>query len=234
MALESIIANIITKRQLSWKLIDLDHKISVEGYYLPEGLAGDFSSEVVDLTALNQPAPFSQWLRANQKVWSFRSLLFARDSLSSVKEHLDALERLWAKDDRLYRPPVCRFIYGSEVAFTCIVRSFAIEYMEARPDGRLRGAIVSLTLHGYQEIEIGESQRLETYYRPIREGETYEEIALREYGDPSKGANLRMLQPSLSIELEAGELIKLPELESDEIAYDIELDPVLKKAVKLI
>ena len=97
------------------------------------------------------------------------------------------------------RPPITTFFWG--LAFPggirCLVESLGgVKYDEIRPDGTIRGVTLSITLKKvtpHNLVRNVQTPMEQTPLHTVREGETYEMIANRRWGDPLLGVPLRKL-----------------------------------------
>lgn len=207
------------KRQAKWRLYDIDHDVTVEGQFAPLGLTRDVGSNIGETQSLNRQDTIIQWLSGTGESITFDAMLFADNILYSILEQMQALENLTKRDPDLRRPPVCRFTYGREVAMQCIVESVGgIRYGEARPGGKLRSVMFTVSLRKYVPYSpTATEEPTETVFRPARQNETYEVIAERAYGNAIKGVNLRNYSPSLDIILPVAESVAILEPTDDRI-----------------
>lgn len=207
----------LIKFQVKWRLYDIDHGTTIEGRFAPLGLTQDMGSVLGGTLPLNRQDEIVQWLSGAGESMSFDALVWADDVTVSILSQIQALQNLVKRDPTLRRAPICRFTYGSDISFMCIVESLGgIRYGEARIDGKLRSAMFTISLRKYVPYSptAEDSVPTETYYRPTKQAETYELIAKREYGAGIKGVNLRGEFPSLEIVIPPGDIV--PVLESND------------------
>ncbi len=92
-------------------------------------------------------------------------------------------------DSDLHAPPICQFIWGSYI-FPCIIERISKRFTMFLPDGIPVRATLSVTLREYKEYETqlqeAASQSADrTKTRRVKEGESLQSIAAKEYGDPA-------------------------------------------------
>lgn len=207
------------KRQAKWRLYDIDHDVTVEGQFAPLGLTRDVGSNIGETNSLNRQDSIIQWLSGTGESITFDAMIYADNILYSILEQFQALENLTKRDPDLRRPPVCRFTYGREVAMQCIVESIGgIRYGEARPGGKLRSVMFTISLRKYVPYSpTATAESTETIFKPAKQNDTYEIIALRAYGNAIKGVNLRNYKPALEIILPIAENVAILEPIDDRI-----------------
>ena len=188
---------------LLWVLMDLDHKVDVVGQFVPEDVSRGVSAELAVEGSVGRDHPIVMWIRGEAEEVTFRARLWATDAEDfSVEDRLVALENLVRRSTELERPPICAFAWGISATLTmdCLVKSVGgVSYDEVRPDGSLRGVSLTITLIRYEEVSWEATDpsvpEHHTRIRRARRGDTYESIALDEYGDAQLGAILRQLNP---------------------------------------
>jgi hypothetical protein len=186
-----------------WVLTDLDRNEDVVGQFIPQRVTKTVAANIARATSLSWQQPILQWVAGELETVTFDAKLWATDATDlSVDERLERLEGFVKSAKDLKRPPVCAFSWGllGTLTFDCLVQSIGgIVYDEVRDDGSLRGATCSITLNRYEppELKITDPTVPEkfTRVRRARRGDTYEKIALDEYGDPLLGVLLRQLTP---------------------------------------
>jgi hypothetical protein len=186
-----------------WTLSDLDRGVDIVGQFTPQGLRKTVSAGLVQGGSVNRDYPIVQWVRGELEVVTFSARLWAKDSTDlTVSQRLVQLENLVRRASDLKRPPICAFSLGSlaTVAIDCLVKSIGgVTYDDVRPDGTLRGATLQVTLWRYEEVTLKATDpsvpASQTRIRRSKRGDTYESVALTEYGDPELGILLRQLNP---------------------------------------
>lgn len=186
-----------------WVLTDLDRGDDIVGQFVPQSLTKSVSSVVAEASSVNRDHPILQWVQGATETVSFTAKLWAKDSTDfSVEDRLFRLETLVRRNSDLKRPPVCSFSWGAvgTLLLDCLVQSIGeVTYDEVREDGTLRGVTLQLTLKRFEEVEftVTDPSVPETFTRVRRakRNDTYESIALDEYGDPQLGVLLRQLTP---------------------------------------
>lgn len=186
-----------------WTLMDLDREEDVVGQFIPQSVQRTVAGGIATASSPNSQYPILQWVSGELETISFTAKLWATDSTdTTVDERLNRLEDLVKRNSDLKRPPICAFAWGNvpSLLVNCIVKSLGgITYDEVRDDGSLRGATLQIELVRYEEVEfeVTDPSTPERYTRVRRakKGDTYESIALDEYGDPTLGILLRQLNP---------------------------------------
>jgi hypothetical protein len=188
-----------------WTLTDLDHNEDVVGQFIPQRVTKTVSAQIAHASSVNWRQPILQWIGGELETVTFDAKLWAQDNRdTSVEARLERLEALVKRQDDLKRPPVCHFAWGSvsTLGVDCLVRSIGgVVYDEIQDDGTLLGVSLSVTLERYEppELKVTDPSVPEkfTRVRRARRGDTYEKIALAEYGDPLLGVLLRQRNPRI-------------------------------------
>lgn len=191
--------------QKLWILSDLDNNVDVVGQFTPTNLTKNVRAVIGEASSVNRDLPIHQFVRGAAQTVSFDARLWASDDLDlSVEDRLTTLENLVRRDSRLKRPPICALTLGSlaTLQIECLVESIGgVIYDEVRTDGRLRGVSLRISLRRYEEVTLKATDpsvpETFTRIRRSRRGDTYDSVALREYGDPELGVLLRQLNPRL-------------------------------------
>lgn len=189
-----------------WVLTDLDRNEDVVGQFIPQDVTKQVGATIAHAPTLNQQYPILQWVGGEVEVVTFKARLWATDATDlTVEDRLERLEGLVKPAKDLGRPPLCAFSWGflGTLDIECLVKGLGgVTYDEVRDDGSLRGASLTVTLERYvaPELTVTDPSVPErfTRVRRARRGDTYEGIALDEYGDPSLGVLLRQLNPRVA------------------------------------
>lgn len=189
-----------------WTLFDRDRNEEIVGQFVAQSVTREVSGRIARSESHNAQFPIVQWLGGELETVSFSAKLWARDSTDfSVEDRLERLEQLVRRQDDLKRPPVCAFSLGDvrSLQIDCLVRSIGgITYDEVRSDGSLRGVELQISLERYEvfDFEATDPATPETFtrIRRARAGDSYESVALDEYGDPELGVLVRQLNPRVA------------------------------------
>lgn len=185
-----------------WTITDLDADEEIVGQFAPQSVVKTLSANIARVESVNQDTPFAQWIAGEASDITFTARLWAKDSTDrTVQDRLNRLELLCRRDPALNRPPICAFSWGSTDAVNklCLIKSIGQTFDEIREDGQLRGVTLQVTLEEFAPIEFKATDPTvpehHTRIRRAKRGDTYESIALDEYGDPLLGVLLRQLNP---------------------------------------
>jgi hypothetical protein len=139
----------------TWKLkgIDASFDKEFEGQFIAQGLEESIGSTLGETTTINKEKPDFQWLRGDSEVVSFTTRLFAANSFKNIKQEVNLLKSFTRRNKELKRAPRFLFSAGTEISFTCFVRSIKLRYDELRTDGSLRGAIIDIQLQVIEDLE---------------------------------------------------------------------------------
>ena len=155
-------------------------------------------------SSLGRDNPILQYNSGDQVVYEFEAQFWAETEADAIETIIEALRNARRRDDNLGRPPLWNFNWGSIISDNVVVKSVGdIRYSDVRPDGTARGANCRITLWKYEQTDIiltdPNKPLPSTYYRPAKVGEIWEQVALREYGDPLLGDALRRMNPQLHV-----------------------------------
>lgn len=122
--------------------------------FTPQSVTIEQSSNIKSTPALNRQNPLIQWLHGNLVTISFEGIFFAKDSTDEILSKTRELQSFWERDERLGRPPICFWGYGTEVGFKCMVQKLgSVNIGELRSDGRLREVRFNITLFKFTEAQ---------------------------------------------------------------------------------
>lgn len=188
--------------------------------FVPGGYQETVGANWSSSTGLGRQNPILQYANGEQGVISWDVRLWAGDQSRDVSFQLDALKLAATRDPKLKRPPRYNLVWGSVVDEVVVVQSLgSIRYDDPRPDGTIRGASLGLTLLIYRTVDItlaaDDARGLlqDTFFGVAKTGEQWEDIALREYGDPDLGDLIRRRHPTMLFPgQKPGTIVKLPKL----------------------
>lgn len=208
-----------TKQQIIlWHMIveedvndpDLREGTRITGQFQAEEFTRQIGSLVGEGGGFSRTSPLIQWLGGKLETVTFRTRLFSEHSQSNTAANkLRILEKLNKSIAPLNRPPLVRFFWGRAIpgGMPCIVEDIGgVVYDDLRPDGTVRGAILSISLKRYtpyimERAVVSPDARTPIY--EVRAGDTYEMIAARKYGDPMLGVPLRQQTVRFPFDLQA-------------------------------
>jgi hypothetical protein len=171
----------------------------IEFQFQPSGMLETAAANWASGTGMTREHPILQYSHGEQRSFQFEARLFAKDFLDNLDDKINALKGAIARDPRLGRPPRWEFTWGSVIPHeTVVVKQVGpIKYDDIRPDGTIRGAVFPIVLLVYRMVDVELTGKPEpsTFYGITRSGDQWEDIALREYGDPLMGDLLRRMHP---------------------------------------
>lgn len=231
------------KKAWSLEMIDSPNTKYI-GQFLAENPVENVGARISNQESLNTQNPNRQWTGGEAETFTFEARIYARDSLKDIAAKIQQLKSFARKRDDLGRAPMFIFSFGTQLSFTCFVKSLGgIKYDELRSDGTLRGASFTITLEKIDERAVDGSiglaakikavggiissavglaagiglinipgGSLHTIGRTIRakEGDTFEGIANKEYGDALIGDVLRRANVNIA-NIEANDEVILVE-----------------------
>jgi len=193
-----------------WRLVNTDDgDKTYVGQFVPDRVREDDSTEWRTVVPVGSASGITQWAGSSPREFQFNARIWASDSLTSVKETLEELRALMKRDDSLGRPPICIFNWGTEIEMRCVVTSIGrIRYDRIQSNGNIRGAWLRIQIrehHAFAFVETDPSKpEPETKIHPSKDGDTFESIAEREYGDAAKGVYLRQRHPEQHDQIDDG------------------------------
>lgn len=206
---------------LAWKLTSLDTGEVIEGQFIPQDLTENIGADYTTTSTVTRKEPFVHFSNQGARSITFTARVFAKhQGLFGVLQ--DEIEDLVTKirkaplvDGNLNRPHVFQFEAGKYVSMTCVVRSVGgITYDRMRPlDGSLRGLSCRFDLLEFRDYSVDGTTANESLVVPILEGDSYELLAKRHYGDANAGEALRRRNPDRPTPV-AGEMIHIPPKQS--------------------
>lgn len=182
----------------------------------PTGFSEERTVNWASATGMTRENPILQFSNGNQRTYTFGARLWAANSDEDIEPIVIELERATERDPNLGRPPRWCFVWGTAVNETVVVQSIGgIRYDDLRHDGSLRGVTLQMTLLVWRfiDVEITGQPLPSTFYAVIKEGDTWESLALREYKDPILGDLLRRQNPEIMFPTDhVGKVVALPPL----------------------
>lgn len=204
-------------KSVRWYLYNLDTDDKFEGQFPPEEVTQDISGTFSEDSALNRESPITQFLHGNLDRVSFRGRLFAEDSTVNLIKPLRLLQKWKKRDPDLFRPPILHFWIGDSTVKVdrCLLESVAgISYRSFRNDGSPRDISFTINLREYVPYSLVVETGGETRYHRAKEGDYYEWLAQREYGQPLHGVVIRDQHPAQEGKLAVNDVVKLPSPET--------------------
>lgn len=207
----------LLSKSVRWYLYNLDTDDKFEGQFPPEAVTQDLSAAFSESSALNRQNPIIQFLHGNSERVSFRGRLFAEDSTVNLIKPLRLLRKWTKRDPDLFRPPILHFWIGDSTVKLdqCLLESVAgISFQSFRDDGSPRDISFTINLREYVPYSLIAETGGETRYHRAREGDYYEWLAQREYGQPMHGVVIRDRHPDQEGVLDVNDIVKLPSPEA--------------------
>lgn len=179
----------------------------IYGQFTPQDVSHQLGANVPEAGGFSRTNPLVQWVGGTVETLTFQARLFSEHSEDqTAAKKLAILKKLRESLPPMNRPPIMTFFWGQAFpgGIRCLVESLGgVKYDEIRPDGSLRGVTLSITLkkvtyHNF--VRNVESPVEQTPLHTVREGETYEMIAYRQWGDPLLGVPLRRMNPRFPME----------------------------------
>lgn len=209
----------------------------IYGQFTPQDVSHQLGANVPEAGGFSRTNPLVQWVGGTVETLSFQARLFSEHSQDqTATEKLEQLKKLRESLPPMNRPPITTFFWG--LAFPggirCLVESLGgVKYDEIRPDGTIRGVTLSITLKKvtpHNLVRNVQTPMEQTPLHTVREGETYEMIANRRWGDPLLGVPLRNKNPRFPMEKWAPK--GLADLQSNEQIKLYDRSELTKESIK--
>lgn len=216
----------------------------ISGQFTPQQVQENIGSNVSEGGGFSRSSPILQWVSGKLRSFTFQARLFSEYAEDDTAERKKAtIEALLQRDEELGRPPLLAFFWGNVIpdGFSCVITDIGNSYDEIRDDGSIRGVTMQITIKQhvpYIVEQIASTSEERTPLHEVKDGESYESIALKYYGDPIFGVLLRQMNPrqpyeswapSAVADLQAGEKVKIyskKDITSEKIRP---LSPVLRR-----
>lgn len=202
----------------SWTLENAATKERIQGQFPAEELTRSTGANWTEISALNRQHPFLQYLSGKTDTMSVASRFYRKDLFDDAP--VTKIEKLiaWSRalpSDR--RPPLLTFYLGDglglqmDVVLTAITD---IKYSIPNSLGGIRQVqfVMEFSRWSKEALNQADIEVTDTRYAHIKDGEYYELLCEREYGDPMAGVIIRQRHPTQAI-LKTGDIIPLPALE---------------------
>lgn len=197
----------------------------LSGQFTAQQVQHNIGAKITENAGFSRQSPIISWVGGNADSFTFQARLFSEheDDLSPRKKY-EIMKALMKRDEQLGRPPLVLFFWGNLIpdGFKCMIESIGnISYDELTNAGNFRGATLNISLKKWTEFKIEQVPISSTERTPVyivKDGDTYEMIAYRMYGDPLLGVLLAQMNKRSPIEkyapvgvtsLKPGEQIKI-------------------------
>ncbi len=219
----------------TWTIVNEETREVIKGQFPDEGNNFEFGSEWGEMRSLNRRSPLLQYLHGQTDRFDVSSQFFRRDVTDdSPTKKLDRLLEFTRRDQRLGRPPICRFAIGDGSVINLPVilhRVNGIKYSQPDFFGGIRQVSFSLQFSRHTRFSLAEEAVTDTRYHRTARGQYYELIAGLEYGDPLLGDFIRKQPEQIGKPLLVpGNVVKLPALEGVKDKIVSQTSVILKTA----
>jgi hypothetical protein len=222
------IASTLLPNWRTFYLKNLDDGEQLQGQFEATDVTENITANWAEHTALNRQNPIVQFLnggndRATLNVRLYQDSVFGDPILGGGQLSLDQgpLQKLkkiksFARiNDKVRRPPILDFTIGDgHVGMTAVITAISdIKYDRPNFFGGFSGVQLSLGLMQFVPFSIDDQRESDTRYAIVKERDTYEMLALREYGNAKLGDWVRGLHPTQP-SLQPGMIVKLPSIDT--------------------
>jgi len=182
----------------TWNLISLDKvpPTEISGQFIPESMSEEYGTEWDGDFAAGREDEVLQWAGGASKRITFRARFWREHIFDDIMTKVRDVKSLVERDYLLGRPPVVLFTLGVDISQQCVVESVGgINYDSPDYTGSIKGVSFEITLRKYTEFSLTATDPTaavpESRVYWAKKGDTFEQIALREYGDAKFGPYLR-------------------------------------------
>lgn len=140
----------------------------------------------------NRVTPLAQFKSVSIDVLNVKLFFdtYVKERGKDVRDYTDQIVKLMDKDEKIWSPPLCKFVWDTEVFtgyITNIVQKFTMFLSTGIPvRAELTVTIKSFKLKGINKKFKQSSDFSNTNIRKLKQGEQLSTIAATEYGDPGK------------------------------------------------
>lgn len=184
-----------------WPMDNNGDWLPIRFQFIPGTFTMDVKSNYAEASSLGRDQPLLQFVRGEIDTFTFEAKLFSQSVIQEVNSLLALLKRATKKDDRLGRPPIWMFIYGSIVQEQVVIESLGgIKIGMLRPDSLLRMADLTVVLKKYTPFDVaitgidqnaGNTSLIKTI---AKAGALWEGVALASYASAALGPILAQRQ----------------------------------------
>jgi len=182
-------------------------------------LTHGISQSYGDASSLSRAEPIQQWLKGDVETITFEAMAFAEHRFMDITDYVAYMKSASKKDEKLGRPPIWTFIYGTLINEIVVIESCQFRYGEPRVNANMgtpRDVYFNISLRKYTpfDIELTDPNALpsDTFYVRAKSGDTWEHLAHREYGDADLGDIVRRRNHDKR-KLTANNYVKMPKFE---------------------
>jgi hypothetical protein len=201
-------------------------KNRIEVQFNPADLNFNKTAQFAEIAIPGLDAPVLQFVRGGTQTLTVELFFDTSESgsgplLKSVKDLTDAFYKLVLQDYDTHAPPVCRFEWGQQNAFVCVVESIDRKFLLFSPDGVPLRARLTVKMREYQTVKdmvakLGSADH--TKARVLKRRERLDQISSREYETP---AEWRRIADENQIEnprrIVPGTVLKIPPMRLDSV-----------------
>lgn len=179
----------------------------IYGQFSPQEFTGNYGANVPEAGGFSRTHPLINWVGGNVETFTFQARLWSEHSKDqTARDKFEELKKFKQSLPPMNRPPLVHFFWGNAFpgGIPCFIESLGgVKFDEIRPDGTIRGLSLNISLKRYTPPRIVrnvESPTEQTPVHTVKNGETYEMIAYRRWGDPMLGVVLRRMNPRFPME----------------------------------
>ena len=177
-----------------------DFEMDLEFQFVPSSFSVNIGANYAEGGTLNRQHPITQWTRGKSKTIAFEAKFFARDTQENIDDTLAKLEQATSRVEALGRPPLLIFSWGRVFSEFVVIEDLGnVVVDELRPDGTHQGFLLRIQLRRYDFFDLKLTDPTapphDSFVALVRQGDTWEHLAARQYKNPLQGDLLRRRNP---------------------------------------
>lgn len=196
---------------------NMDKQTKIEVLFNPKEYVIEKSTPWKEKEVKGMDSPDVEFTIGQRKRLSMELFFDTSDDKTDVRDYTDKIEELMMVDADTHVPPILMFSWGS-LDFKCVLEDLSQRFTMFDSDGKPLRAILKVLFKEYfpsadQMKKKPRNSADHTKRLVLREGETLQSLAAKEYGSPK---HWRLIAETNSIEdpmnIKSGTLLRLPPL----------------------
>jgi hypothetical protein len=201
----------------SFRNLDTDDLFRPQFPMPEDGVSLTIGGVLVKQNRFGEQDPIVHWTHGKPRDMRFSGMLYARhtDESADVEDLFDQLVLLTLKDKDLGRPPIVLFTFGATHSEVVLIESCDPTIRSVDKDGFTKeiGFNISMTKYvpfSQKQIDPTKPAKESFYLVASAAEQSYEAIALSNYGSPLLGDRIRKRHPAEPFAPRVGSIVKVP------------------------
>lgn len=198
-----------------WSITSVDPEVVLDLRGYVEGGVSDTATPLLGGgSSLGSSSPVVQWVAGGARRVRLRSRFVGEYNEDDVESRLARLRRLRERDPQILRAPRVLFAWPG-VRIVGLAEDVQIDVVGLWPNGRVREVAFEVVLVAAEPVTVQVVSPVsgETLWTELRDGETFEALAARLWGDPLRGDLIRRANPDVALTEAAGDRVRVLERE---------------------